>query len=253
MSELVPVAEPLAPRVPATVALGADAPTLRELFAFAEEAELRFESLRMAILERVVNARGEETTRHEVLVRHPGLARVTRRRTDDPLSRQYDVWVGDGETVTTFDAWKRLASVRRRMPGVVGAVRADLPEHGRIRPALTPLPAPSLAESFVHPRGLLRNVVASGPHRILGTAIIAGRETFILEVDHPRSSLVLADRPDRSITVGLDRMTGLVLLLVEAIGEAITRHAEVTALELDGAIPDEAFRLHLGPDVRLIY
>jgi hypothetical protein len=204
-------------------------------------------------VERVANSRGEEVVRHEILVRHPGAARVTRRRSADPLSRDYDVWVSDGETITTFDAWDRLASVRRRMATVVGADRADLPARARIRPVLTPLPAPSLADAFVHPRGLLRHVVSSGPHRIAGTALVAGRETFIVEVDHPRSALVLSDRPDRGVTVAIDRMTGLVLLLLESIGEAVTRHAEVASLELDGPIPDETFRVHLGPDVRLIY
>ena len=58
---------------------------------------------------------------------------------------------------------------------------------------------------------------------------------------------------DRWIEVGVDRQTGFIVLLVEHIGEAVTRHAEVTSLELDPALPDELFTVHLPEDVRRIY
>ena len=69
----------------------------------------------------------------------------------------------------------------------------------------------------------------------------------MLRADHPRSTYVLTDRPDRWLEVGVDRQTGFIVRLVEHIGDVVTRHAEVTSLELDPAIPDEAFT---GPPAR---
>ena len=53
--------------------------------------------------------------------------------------------------------------------------------------------------------------------------------------------------------VGVDRQTGFITLLVEHIGETITRHAEAVSLEVDRPIPDDAFTVHLPGDVRRIY
>jgi hypothetical protein len=64
---------------------------------------------------------------------------------------------------------------------------------------------------------------------------------------------VLTDRPDRWIELGVDRQTGFITLLVEHIGDTVTRHAEVTSLETGVLIPDEAFTVHLPGDVRLIF
>ena len=105
MSDLVPAGRsPVAARV----ALADDAPTLEELFLFAREAELRVQSLRMVIEEHTMTARGEEVVNHEVLLRHPDQALVTSRRSDDPLSRDYDVWLSDGETATAYDAARKF-------------------------------------------------------------------------------------------------------------------------------------------------
>ena len=64
---------------------------------------------------------------------------------------------------------------------------------------------------------------------------------------------MLVDRPDRWVDVGIDRSSGFVTLLSEHVGEAETRRGEVTLLDLDPDIPDEAFQLHLGSDVRMLY
>jgi len=37
------------------------------------------------------------------------------------------------------------------------------------------------------------------------------------------------------------------------IGGSVTQHVEVTSVEVDPDIPDTAFTLHLGDDVREIY
>ncbi len=179
----------------------------------------------------------------DVILAHPGRARVTRRRSPEPMSRDYDVWSSDGTTVTTYDARSERASVRPlTRPAVVGATRPDLPRFSQVYVPRTRLPAETLADTFVHPHGYIRNVLLTGPIEFAGTAIVQGREAFVLRVDHPRSTYVLTDRPDRWLEVGVDRQTGFIVLLVEHIGDVVTRHAEVTSLELDPVHPRRAFR-----------
>jgi hypothetical protein len=136
---------------------------------------------------------------------------------------------------------------------VVGSQRPDLPAWSRTRAVLTELPHGSIADAFVHPHGLFRNVLVTGPLAIAGTTLVAGRDAFVVRVDHPRATKVLTDRPDRRVEVAIDRATGFLLRLVESVGEHVTREARVTLLEPDATIPDAAFSLHLGADVRMIY
>ena len=88
---------------------------------------------------------------------------------------------------------------------------------------------------------------------MVGTAMLQGREAFIVRADHPRTSQVLTDRPDRWIEVGIDRMTGFMLLLVEHIGDHVSHQAEVTSLELDPHLGDEVFEMYVSSDVRMLY
>ncbi|HSM34439.1 MAG TPA: hypothetical protein VK987_10160 [Anaerolineae bacterium] len=253
MSDLIPAGpEQLLPSA-TRVALADDAPSIEELFLFAREAELRVQSLRMTIEEQVVSARGAEHIVHEVQLRHPGHARVTTKRSSEPLSRDYDTWVSQGETITTFDARNRLASVRKHPRRLVGSDDPGLPPFARQYQPLTKLPAGSLADAFIHPHGLFRNVLVSGPLAIVGVQQVAGREAIVVRAQHPRSAKVLVDRPDRSVEVGIGRDSGFVLLLIERIGDAITRHAEVTTLQIDPVILDSAFELRLPDDVRKVY
>lgn len=248
----VPV-EPARATVAAAIALDGEEPPITELFAFMTDAELRFRSLRMRIEERTMTARGESLVIADVLVRHEGWARVTRRRSAEPMSRDHDVWATDGVTVTTYDASAGRASIRPLMRAPVGATATDLPRFARVRPPLTRLPAESLPDTFVHPQGYIRNVALTGVTTSLGSTVQHGRQTFLLRIDHPRSTYVLTDRPDRWVELGVDRQTGIITLLVEHIGDLVTRHAEVVSLEVDPAIPDEAFVVHLPEDVRRIY
>jgi hypothetical protein len=87
----------------------------------------------------------------------------------------------------------------------------------------------------------------------VGSRMVNGREAIVVRAEHPRSALVLLDRPDRTVEVGIDRATGFVSWLVEQIGESVTHQAEMTSLELDGDIPDSLFELHLASDVRMLY
>ena len=78
------------------------------------DAELRVQRLRMRAEERVGTAPGEELSTIELILAHPGRARITTRRSSDPLSRDYRVWASDGSVVTTYDALDERASVRAR-------------------------------------------------------------------------------------------------------------------------------------------
>jgi hypothetical protein len=250
MSDLVPASSaPIAERV----AMADDAPGLEELFLFAREAELRVQALRMVIEEHTMTARGEEVVTHEVLLRHPGQARVLTRRTDDPLSKEYDVWLTDGATAQHFKAAANTVTTRPLHPGVVGRQQTGLPLFAQQLETMTRLPAGTLADTFVHPHGLFRNVMVTGPLAITGTRLVHGREAFIVRVDHPRSAKVLVDRPDRSVEVAIDRATGFLTALSETVGDAVTHHAEVTSLEVDPTLFDEAFSLNLPDTVRTLY
>ncbi|MFN8520218.1 MAG: hypothetical protein U0667_12680 [Chloroflexota bacterium] len=254
MSESLPApAAPTAPGVAALVALDGAAPPLEELFRFMVDAELRVRTLRMRILEQTMTARGETEVTHDVLLRDDGRARVTRRRSADAMSRDYDVWSTDGSTVTTYDARSERASVRRAHATPVGVTAEDLPRYAQVRPARTRLPADSVVDAFVHPNGFIRNVVLTGVVTLAGSTVLNGRETFLLRLQHPRSTYVLTDRPDRWVDVGVDRQTGFLTLLVEHIGDTVTRHAEAVSLETDAPIPDDAFVVHLPGNVRRIY
>ena len=235
------------------VALSEASPGIEDLFRFAREAELRVRSLRMTIVEQVESARGPESLRHEVWLRHPGQARVTTRRDDAMPSRDYDVWLLDEGTVTTYLAARNVASRRPLARHVVGVDGPDLPAYARQREPITALPSGSLADTFVHPHGLFRNVLVTGPLAVAGTRSVGGREAIVVRSDHPRASKVLVDRPDRSMEVGIDRQLGFLLLLRETIADRVTRQAEVTELAVDPAVPPSAFELRLPADVRMLY
>jgi hypothetical protein len=129
----------------------------------------------------------------------------------------------------------------------------DRPSATRQRQALTALPSGSLVETFVHPHGLFRNVLVTGPLAVIGTRQVGDREAIVVRSHHPRSAEVLVDRPDRSLEVGIDRASGFLLLLNERIGDAVTREALVRELVVDPVVPATAFELRLPADVRVLY
>lgn len=253
---LVPIAVADLPArpLPERVALPDDMPGIEALFQFAREAELRVSSLRMVVEERLITARGEELRRHELWLRHPGQARITTRRAEDSgLARDHEIWLLDGGIVTTYTPGRDAASRRPVSQHVVGIERPDLPGFARQRAPLTPLPQGSPLEAFVHPHGLLRNVLVTGPLAVVGTQLVAGREAVVVRTEHPRTAKVLVDRPDRVVEVGIDRASGFLLLLQERVGGTVTRHAETVELVIDPVVPATAFTLHLPDDVRMLY
>lgn len=253
MSDLIPTSQAQPVPVASRVVLADDAPSLEELFGFAREAELRVRTLRMTIEEHVVSAKGEEMIAHEVVLKHRGHARVTSRRSEEPLSRDYDVWLGNGESITVYHPSTKSVSVRKPRGRVAGSDDETLPPFARQYQPLTALPAGSLADAFIHPHGLFRSVLVTGPLAIIGVEQVVGREAILVRAQHPRAAKVLVDRPDRSIEVGIGRESGFVLSLTERIGDSVTRHAEVTLLELDPTLFDSAFELMLPADTRRLY
>jgi hypothetical protein len=228
------------------------APALNELFDFMAEAELRFNTLRMRVDDRQVTTHGEETVTHDVWLRHTGLAKVVTTR-GDASDGDYEIWTSDGETVRTFNALGRTATQRRAPRAPVGLDDPSLPRRSQVYFPQTALPAETVVDTFVHPNGLCRNVLATGVIYRRGTASIGGREVMLLRCDHPRSSQLLLDRPDHWLELGVDSQTGMILLLAEHVGDRMTRHSEATNVRLDDAIPDSAFTIHTSADTRTIY
>lgn len=245
--QLARLRSPLYPTLPST------APTLDELFRFMAEAELRFASLRLRIEDRRITTHGEELETHEVWLRHPRQAKVINTR-GERMDADFDVWLTDGEQVRTYDRTANLATVRRRPVHPAGATSEDLPGFARVYEPVTPLPAESLADTFVHPHGFCRNVLATGELSLQGTAALGnGREVLLVHCAHPRSTQVLTDRPDHWLEIAVDTQTGLIMALAEHVAGQTTRHAEVTSVDIDEPIPDSVFTLHLSSDVRVIY
>ena len=141
-------------RRPEITQLQAGLPDVPTLFTFMRDAELRFETLRLRLEERTWVATGETVRVHELLLRHPGRARVTTIRPEDGTPTNHEVWLSDGELVRTYRAGHRLGTSRPARARVAGLDDRDLPGTSRAYHPRTSLPANSLVETFVHPAGL---------------------------------------------------------------------------------------------------
>jgi hypothetical protein len=240
-------------RRPELVALPAELPTLTQLFTFARDAELRFDTLRLQIEERAFGSRGEQRTLIDVVMRHPGEVRVTTSEPDRGTKGNYELWLSDGEIVQTFSGLTRVGTHRPARRRIRGLESGDLPGSSTVYEPVTDLPKETLPETFVHPAGFCQNVLATGDCRIVGTAEQAGREVLIVECDHPRAVEVSADRPDHSLQVWFDRETGMISRLVETIGGRITRDAVATVLNPDTALPPNPFAFTFPSDARMLF
>jgi outer membrane lipoprotein-sorting protein len=233
------------PRRPELVALPADrTPAVDELFSFMRDAELRFSTLRMRIEETTMTASGQQVVGMDLLLRHPGDARVTTSEPGRGTAGNYELWLSDGEMVRTYSAVHRLGTrrpVRHTIRGLDGPNSRDFPGTSLVYVPLTPLPMETLPDTFVHPAGYCQNVLATGICRLSGGETIGGRPAIVLECDHPRTTEVSADRPDFHIQVAIDRADGVILRLVETIGGAVTRRAEAVAYAPDAPLPPTAF------------
>ena len=72
-------------RVPAVPTLASAHPTVAELFEFMRDAELRFATLMLRLVERSGTTRGEDATQIDVVMRHPGHDKPSRRVPGRPV------------------------------------------------------------------------------------------------------------------------------------------------------------------------
>jgi outer membrane lipoprotein-sorting protein len=245
----VPATGPVRPEV---VALRDELPSAADLFTFMRDAELRFGTLRMRIEERASTARGEELGVIEVALEHPGKARVTTSYADGGIG-SYELWLSDGTTVRTYVSSRKLGTRRPARPLVRGTDGKDLPGSSRVYISVTPLQMETLPELFLHPGGYCQNVLATGRCRVTGTTMVAGREAVVLECDHPRTVEVVADRPDFSVRIAVDRLDGTILRLEESIGGQVTRDAVVTSYQPDARLLPDTFDFTFPSDTTFIY
>lgn len=247
---LVPI--DAAGRYPEVVALPTTLPGVAALFTFMRDAELRFSTLRMRIEERTFTARGETLVAMDVAIRHPGQARVTTTEPDRGTAGNFELWIGDGETIRTFSGTHGLGTsrpVRNRPRGLDD----DFPGPARVYEPVTPLPLETLPELFVHPAGYCQNVLATGRTWISGTDVVAGREAIVLECSHPRAIERVADRPDFHIQAAVDRLEGIITRLVETIGGDVTREAVVTSLEPDAPLAPGTFDFEFPDGTTMLF
>jgi hypothetical protein len=151
---------PELPALPATTL-----PSVAELFTFMRDAELRFGTLMLRIDEATGGVAGRRRTAVDLLLRHPGDARViTTEPRDGVAVGDYELWISDGETVRTFVSAHRLGTRRPVRRRIVGLDDPDLPGYSRVYTPLTALPM-GHAGTFVHPAGSLRTSSRRGRAR----------------------------------------------------------------------------------------
>lgn len=227
-------------------------PPVAELFTFMRDAEHRFETLRMRIEERTRTSRGEELNVAELMLEHPGRARVLTSWPDQGIG-SYEIWLTDGETISAYSSARRTGTRRPVRPGVRGTDGADLPGSSRVYRSRTPLPMESLPELFIHPAGYCQNVLGTGSCRVTGMTTIAGREAVVLECEHPRTVEVVADRPDFAVRIAVDRLDGVILRLEESVAGQVTRDATVTSYQPNATLPPSAFDFTFPAGTTFIY
>jgi len=238
---------------PEIAALGDGLPSVEDLFTFMRDAELRFATLRMRLEGHTWTARGEETAVVDVTLRHPGEVKILTTNPAQDTNTGYGVWTSDGTTVRTYHAVRNVGTRRPVRAVVRGTDNRDLPGSSRIYLPLTPLQMESLPELFIHPAGYCQNVLGTGICRVTGMTSVAGREAIVLECDHPRTVEVMADRPDFSIRIAVDRNDGVILRLEEEIGGQVTRDAFVTSYLPNASLPPTAFEFSFPAGTTFVY
>ena len=253
---LVPINETERGR-PEVAALPADGlPDVATLFTFMRDAELRFSTLRIRIEERTMTARGEHLVASDLLLRHPGDARVITTEPGRGTTGNYELWLSDGDIVRTYSAVHKLGTrrpVRHVIRGLAGRDASGFPGTARVYSPLTPLPMETLPDTFIHPAGYCQNVLSTGRCWISGGDTIAGRPAILVECAHPRTTEVYADRPDFPIQVAVDRADGVILRLIETIGGDVTRRAEVVSYAPNAPIPAATFDFEFPPETSMLY
>lgn len=240
-------------RLPEVVALPPGLPSVDELFNFMRDAELRFTTLRMRIEERLWATRGEQVVVSEVMLRHPGQARVATFEPGAGTAGNHELWISDGGTVRTYVGRDKRGTERPIRNRPRGVAHKDFPGMSKVYEPLTPLPTETLPELFVHPAGYCQNVMATGRCWVSGTDVVVGREAITLVSEHPRAVEWVADRQDFRIEIAVDRTEGVITRLVESIDGEVTRLATVVALDVDVPLPPDAFDFEFPPGTSILF
>ena len=240
-------------RTPQLAALPAALPTVAELFDFMRDAELRFATLRMRIEERSWTARGEQLVEVEVALRHPGHARVMTSQPGTGPIGEYEIWIADGDLVRTYASRHRLGTERPIRNRPRGLADPDVPGASQVYEPVTALPMETLPDTFVHPAGYCQNVLATGRCAVTGAELVRGREAITLTCAHPRTIELAADRPDFAISIAVDRETGVILRLTEAIAGDVTRDAEVVDLAPNAPLQPSTFDFVFPTGTTMLY
>jgi hypothetical protein len=241
-------------RRPEMTALASELPTVERLFDFMRDAELRFATLRMRILDQTATSRADDVTEIDLMLRHPGHVRVTTSRPGAVGGGgEYDVWISDGELVRTYASAHRLGTQRPIRNRPRGLADRDFPGMARVYEPVTALPAETLPDTFVHPAGYCQNVLATGRSTVTGTELVSGREAILLSCEHPRTIEIAGDRPDHRLDIAVDRSTGSIIRLIETIAGSVTRHAEATAFQPDASLPPAAFDFAFPSGTTMLY
>jgi hypothetical protein len=240
-------------REPEIVALPSGLPSVQELFTFMRDAELRFETLRMRIEERIFGSLGEQLVVMDVSIRQPGHAKVVTTEPGRGAVTPSEIWISDGETVRTFSTVHRIGTSRPVRNRPRGLDSKGIPGWAKVYEPITALPMETLAELFVHPAGYCQNVLATGDCWISGTKRAAGREAIVLECDHPRAVEVSNDRPDYHVQIVVDRAEGIISRLVETVRGEATRIAEAVHLEPDAPLAPGVFDFEFPTGATILY
>ena len=143
-------------RVPEVAALPAGLPTVTDLFDFMRDAETRFATLRMRIVDRTLDRprRGAPTI-VDVLLRHPGSAKVVDQPARPAVGGPYEIWITDGDLVRTYASAHTLGTQRpiRNRPRGLGD--PDFPGTSMVYEPVTAAPGRDPARDVRPPGGLL--------------------------------------------------------------------------------------------------
>ena len=221
-------------------------PSVAELFTFMRDAELRFATLRMRIVDRSRDARGDEATNARG---QPSPSRP--RQGHDERGRR-----GDRRRLRHLDLRRRPRPDLRGRPQARHAAadpqppaRSRRPGPSRVRQGLRAGHSPADRDAArtrsstpaACARTSSRRVDARSPARSWPSGARRSRSSASIPV-RPRSP---RDRPDYRLYLTIDRATGVILRLIETIGGTTTRDAEVMVLDPDAALPPIGIRVRL--------
>ena len=229
-------------------------PAVEDLFTSCATPSSRFATLRMRIADTSRTARGEEVTNLEVSLRHPGHAKVTTSQAGREVGGDYDIWISDGDLVRTYTGAHKLGTQRPVRNRPRGLDDRDFPGTAQVYEPVTLLPAETLPDTFVHPGGLLpERPRRPGAARSPARTVAIGREAIMLVCDHPRTTELPATDRTTGSTSTVDRATGVILRLVETIGDDVSRDAEVLVLDPDAPLPPSAFEFTFPSGTTMLY